>query len=1259
MYEAGGAGFSVVSHSSRRILESELRMNRAEQKLSLDAICFRLPLAASTSQFVETTTSGLDAKRTENGRTMKSKSGQQKVVLLSLLLGFVVFCLSNAWGQISKGGIAGTVVDRSGAVVPNAKVTATELSTGLSRTAMSGADGTFTVPLLDPGNYRLDIEAQGFKKLTRSPITVQVTEVAGLGRVSLDIGDVSETVTVTGQAPLLETEAATTGNVFGTEMVKDLPLVTRNFTQLLALQAGVVTDVPQGAAFGKGTQGFSDAGSRYYDNSVLIDGTNAVSTMSGGSFDISVPAPDTVEEFKVQSSLYSAEYGMAGGGSVNLVTKTGTNNLHGNVYEFFRNNALNANDYFYKASQLEAGNGNKAPVLKQNQFGGTIGGPIQRNKTFFFFGYQGTRQVNGAAPGFVFTLPTYPYLPAGDRSNAGQLRAALGAIYGGRTGFPVGLCAADINCVKPDGSNINPVTIAILQAKLPNGQYFFPSFPQSAFSDGLGGLNGGQIYSNASFSLPGRYSEDQYVGNVTHQFSPRQLLSLKVFTAGAKTIAIIGNLPGFTTDTQAENQNATLAYTFTFSPWLVNEAHGSFVHVSLVSRRQDPFGASDVGMKPAPDGATGKFPWLMIAQAGISAGTASAYTNNSENQTGVSDTISLTRGRNAIRMGASFIRHALPQSQDYGRNGALWTYSFTDFLLGQDAAQNGLAAIGLPYSNLIDTAAATGDFSKSYRFNDTSIFFQDDLAVRSNLTLNLGLRWDYFAWPHDIYGRLAAFNPALIGEGAYGIPTAAQGYTGFTLAKDYARLHPDKVIPDGVSLVDNTLVNGGDFENFGPRIGFAWQPKPKLSVRGGYGIFYPRSSTEAADDEEVGQPFNNTIQSIYQAQGSLQDPFTFMNLPPDSAYPLWTPRTYTPGATVGYYAQVLDPKARNPYVQQWNFGIQQEIGNNFLLELTYLGSHGLRLLNTLAGNQTGIASPSNPIRGITTNTTTNYQDRVPIAGILTDRGLAMDYTNGASGYNAFLVTANKRMSHGLQFLSSFTWGKSVDNNSLNSLGGCGLCGSAGNAQPPGNNNLNNHWGLSTWDRTLRSTTSLLYELPDPIRNGSNPLDKLTSGWQTAFISTFQSGQPITFYVSTVYSAVKQGGYLTPDLAPGKTLDDVRGSGSIKSRLNHYFKSPGLAPGTDAPLPGTAFLLPGPLDYGQLGRGLPIRTPGQHSVDFSLIKHTPIHDSINTEFRAEFFNALNWSNFGAPDAEVDDLAFGQISSMTVSPRIIQFALKVNF
>jgi len=1165
-------------------------------------------------------------------------------VLLTLLIAVSV---GVARGQGARGGITGIVTDPSGAVVPGASITATNLNTGFARTTVSGSDGSFLFALLDPGRYRIEVVAQGFKRLTREPITVRVTETSDLRQLALEVGAVTETVNVTGEAPLLQTTQPTLGNVFDTRMIVELPLVTRNFTQLLTLQAGVVTGIPDAAAFGSGTQLFSVAGARAYDNSILIDGINAMGSTPPGGF--SIPSPDALQEFKVQTNLYSAEFGRAGGASVNLVTKSGTNKWHGDVFEFLRNNALDANDFFYKASQMASGKGNKAPILRQNQFGGTVGGPLRKDKTFLFFSYQGTRQLNGAAPGLVFSNPVYPLLPAGDRSNEATLRAELGAIYGGRLGT-FGLAGS----VLPDGSNINPVAIKILQAKLPNGAYFLPAFPQSSLNDGQGGLSGGQVYSNASFSFPSPFDEDQYMVNIDHQISSRQTFSGKFFAEQQYVAMPAGNVPGFGYTFLPLSQNLVLTHTFTISPTLVNEVRAGYTRLGNNSHRADPLTAADVGMLPAP-AASGRFPRLNIALSGLDMGADHYFNNSVENQYSISDTVSKVWGAHSLRFGGTMVRHQLNTNHDLVGSGQLILYGFPDFLIGQDAAHNG----GF-ISNLLASFAEAGSYEKAYRFSDFSYFLQDDIKLRPNFTLNLGLRWDYFAWPHDIRGRMGGFDQRKLAEGLFGIPTAAQGYTGFTLPQQFAQLNPNFSIPAGVALVNNTLVDGQDFRNYGPRIGFAWEPRKHLAVRGGYGIFYPRTSATIAQAQELGPPFNATVLASFDPFGSLQDPFTFLNVPPADAFPTWTRRQFIRGQQATLFMSSVDPTIRNPYVQQWNLSLQYEITPNLLLEIAYMGSHGLRILNSMAGNQPAIASPSNPIREETTNTTdaTNIQARSPVAGVVSDRGDAISETSAASKYNALLITVNKRMGHGLQFLSAFTYGRSSDSNSLNSED-CGLQGCVGNAQPPGDNTFNNHWGLSAWDRKVRSTTSFVYELPNPMKNQGALLRKFFGGWGTAAVMTFQSGTPIEFRVFQSQSAVKLQGYLTPNMAPGKTLGDVQGSGPIESRLTHYFNSTGLDPTTGATLSGSAFAMPGPLDFGQLGRTLPIRTPGEKSIDFMVSKRTAIRESMNLEFRAEFFNFFNWVNFGGPGSAVSNASFGIIGGTVTSPRIIQFALKLNF
>src|ERR1700733_10987959 len=1149
------------------------------------------------------------------------------------------FSVCSAQGD--RGGIIGSVIDPSQVAVAKATVTAKSIETGHVRETRTGVDGSFLFNLLDAGRYRIEVTSQGFATFIREPITVRATEITDLQRLSLTIGVASQNVTVTGDAALLQTTTGTLGKVFDDRVIEGLPLVTRNFTQLLALQPGVVADIPNAADLGNGTGGFSVAGSRYYDNNVMINGINAVGSavLSGPLLSVAVPAPDTIQEFKVQTQLYSAEFGRAGGASVNVVTKSGTNQLHGNLYEFFRNQDRNANDFFLKTSQAENGLPNQAPVLKQNQFGGTLGGPIRKDKAFFFVGYEGTRQINGAPVGVAFTNAAYPLLPQGDRSNTAAFRAELGAIYGGRTGYLGGSPNGD-NTILPNGSNINPVAIAILQAKLPDGSYLLPSFAPSSLNDNAGGLNGGQVYSNASFSFPSTFNEDQYVIDLDDYISPRQTIAGKFFSAGQTIDSPAGNVPGFVFTTLPQNTNFSLTHTFILSPTFLNEASVGYVRITSPQSRNDPITPADVGMLPPPD-AEGHFPEIYVASAGGLQFGAETVTNSSkENMFTYSDVMSKVAGHHSMRFGATFVRHQLNTNENPYPAGKVFLYDFTDFLLGQDGAQNGTGS-----SNLLAEFASTGSFAKDLRFNDFSVFIQDDWKVAPNFTLNLGLRWDYFGWPTDTQGRLAGFDTRLLAEGLYGIPPPGGTCSGYTIAQSYIQQHPNAAIPLGVTVVSNSLMDGNDFKNFGPRLGFAWQPVDHISIRGGYGIFYPRVSSIVALANVAGPPFNETGLN-FGARGTLPDPFSVLNLPANSAFPLCQPRQYIPGVPATVSLSPTDPTSRNPYVQQRNISIQYEFAREFLLEIGYMGSNGLRLLNTRAANQPGIASVSNPIRGVATNTPANVADRVPVAGLTDDRGLALTQFSGASKYNALVASLNKRFSHGLQFLTAFTYGKSTDNNSLTPQG------DVLDAQVPGDNTNLNHWGLSTFDRKFRSTTSFIYDLPRPFQKGS-VANRVFAGWKTAGILTFQSGPPITFLAPFAQSAVTPAIYLTPDVAPGVTLAQLQGSGPVESRLNHYFGSPGLGS------LGTLFVLPGPVDFGGLGRGLAIRAPGQKSIDLMLSKQMAIREKLNLEFRAEAFNLFNWVNFGAPDSNVGDPGFGIISSTTTSPRILQLALKLSF
>ncbi|MSV31775.1 MAG: hypothetical protein EXQ57_04575 [Bryobacterales bacterium] len=453
----------------------------------------------------------------------------------------VTTCLAQTTGTIN-----GSVRDESGAVIPGAKVGIRGLASGDRRTAATNDRGAYAFPFLAPGEYEVEFSRPGFTTVAVKA-TLNITDVVAIDAV-LRPSAVAERIEVTAASPLLQTESASLGRVVDGNAVKELPLSSRNFTQLLALSPGTSGPLNDAGALGRGTQNISSGGARLGSNSVYIDGVDSVNIHSNTSNEnafasngLVAPSPEAIQEFKVQTGLYDATSGRSGGAAVVLVTRSGTPQFHGTLFEFFRNNALNANSYFFNST------GQARPVLKQNQFGGNIGGPVVRNKTFFFFSYQGTRQRNGLSGSSSLTLPNIPL----DRS-----RVSLGRVFTGLRGTRGG------PAILADGSNINPVAVALLNTKLPNNSFVIPS-PQTS---GAG--------VNFSASIPARYQEHQYISNVDHQINSNNRLTFKSIISAQPAFQSMpaANVPGFGTTQDFKSRILSLTDTHIFTPNLVNEA---------------------------------------------------------------------------------------------------------------------------------------------------------------------------------------------------------------------------------------------------------------------------------------------------------------------------------------------------------------------------------------------------------------------------------------------------------------------------------------------------------------------------------------------------------------------------------------------------------------------------------------------------------------------------------------------------------------
>jgi hypothetical protein len=1112
------------------------------------------------------------------------------------------------------GAITGLVMDPSGAAVSGAEVTATNEETGKNLTVKSQNSGVYTLPLLPPGRYRVDISKDGFK-LSRYPdILVNVTETVVVN-AKLQLGEVTEKVEVKGVAEQLQAESSTLGQITSGEMVSSLPLVTRNYTQIIGLNAGVTTDVNDARQIGRGGGGegqtapFSVAGSGSLDNNFQMDGIEINNLQGTGGFSggIAIPNPDSIQEFKVQTSQYDASYGRNAGANVNVVTKSGTNSLHGDVWEYFRNEDLDANEFFRNLT------GQPRPVLRQNQFGFDLGGPIKKDKLFFFTSYQGTRQLNGIDVNCSSTVASPPLTD--DRS-----ASAIGAIFQGQRGLFQDIFGGVGPAILADGSNIASQALALLQLKLPNGQFLFPT-PQT--DSGL-----------STYSSPCKFNEDQFITNGDFIQSARSTFSAKFFFANSsltQTLPGGAAVPGYPGSQDVNFRNFSLTHTYVFSPNLLNQAEIGFHRSLSASSRAPTYTFSQIGATvPSFDDAVPNV--IIVGYANV--GNNGSQSQFAQNTIQFLDSFSYIHGSHAFRFGGSIAR-----GQD--NNGHIQQVavpiflSFPDFLLGLSGAANDTGI-----SNIYESADLPGLFDRAYRVWEGSLYAQDDFKVTRSLTLNLGLRYDRLGDLGEIHGRNATFDTTLANPN----PPVGGTLEGFVVSSNYPG-----TVPDGVTQLGNNLgIKGVGQNTWNPRLGFAWQ-LPYLTnrfvLRGGYGIYHSRLNTEStAYQLNLAQPFGRFRAPSLFANGaaSWAEPIAPFN----DTLPSFQP--YSPDTLLG--TTTLAPNLRPPIEQQYNLNLQTSFTNNLMLEVAYVGSRGLHLLEQLAVNQAILASPSNPVRGQTINSVANIQQRVPLLGWDASRLIETE-SEGASWYNALDVSLKKRFSHGLQFMAAYTFAKnlSTDTAYTSSVYGSGQV--IGDQTDP-----KQRYGADGFTRPQRLVISYLYNLPGP-KNLSSATGKLLGGWSLAGVITYQSGHWLTF--TDNINASNAYGNITdrPSFAPGCIVDQLVTPGAVNKKFNNYLNA-------------SCFSVPPPLSvngdgvatgFGNMGVGI-VRGPSQSNFDFSAVKRTTVpwpSDRANIEFRAEFFNLFNHPQFADPDTGFGDSTFGKILNTSVNSRIAQLVLRLTF
>ena len=1178
-------------------------------------------------------------------------------------LALILICGVAAHAQISSstGAIQGRVTDPQGLGVAGATIVLTNTDTNVSTTSTTQSDGTFVFPLLTPGNYKIEIRAQGFQVAVLNGITVQVTQVT-VANAKLQLGEVSTEVVVNEAALKVDTRTATTGDVITGNQIVAIPLPTRNFLDLTTLQAGVGTRIQSAATVGRGAPVLDVAGSRATVNNFVLDGVDANVFGSGALTAVPVPNPDAIDEFRVNTSMYDASQGRGSGGNINVLIRSGTSSFHGNLFEFYRSDDFNANDFFFNAA------GKARPVLLQNQFGGAVGGPIPKLKdTFWVFSYQGMRQKNGVSSAVTGNQPVLPARTSGETEP--QYAAALSSAFG------------------VSAAKIDPVAVNLL---LQPGQYGGYAYP-SGGCQGVTGTCGVGSIGRLAMSLPTIYNEDQYSASISRILTSKNRIAAQFFyadisqytpTGGGVNLGEGANAPG-------KNKHTAMTDTHTFGPTLVNEFRAGFTNIKAINEGVENITVNQIGMSKWDGSLFPGIPSMSITNLLSFGGLGvNNFTHGGNTSTTVGDTFSWAHGKQTWRFGFEMRHYGWNYENQYATRGALSFPDFPSFLTGT------------PNRLQVDV----GQFGRNFRATDYVGFAQDDFRITRRLTLNLGLRYDFLGFPGDINHRMSTFDPSLIAASCIAGGGGDCIDSGFVQP---AGLGGSLGTP-GVTESTQIGVNNHDFA---PRIGFAYDVlgNGKLAVRSGYGIFYIRTSGQTALQPISAPPWVEQYLATGTAvvgSGVLAHPWP-ANLPQPSQFPIlpeigqFTGKFTSSGSPVFLNAdgspgvsQALYGFTRNlrtPYLQQWNFTIQYEVLKSWVLEVGYLGSHGVGLLAEPSLNQALLVNSSNAItyknatiaangfpNGYTVNVNSNANAslRAPVPGF-SAAGLNLVTNQGFSSYNAATLELRHAFAKGYQFRVDYTYSRSFDNDSgpqtsdLDTFQGNQLVPSLSRAP-------------SDFNQPHRLIFTYVWDVPGP---KTGIAGKTLGGWRLSGIYNLQSGLPFSVTSTTggglggVTGSVTVRGYQT-SCSGGLTA-----SGPVTQNLSSYINASCFTPATNLASgtvlsamnpqqgPGTQSYTVGPGGPGDSGVGTLFGTsarnnmhgPFEQRFDLALVKTVALYEQANLQIRFEAFKLFNNAIFANPSTNINAYnanpalnSFGIISSTLDSTgRILQLALKLNF
>src|SRR5215471_10888957 len=1166
----------------------------------------------------------------------------------------------------ATGAITGTVQDPSGAVVAKAEVRITEQDTNmLQRTITTEPDGTFTAPLLPVGTYRVDIHASGFAQGKVTDVVVRVTETTRL-TVKLSTEAVQQKIEVQAEVQTVDTSDATTGQAIDTATIRALPLATQNFQQLLTLSTGAQSELNAAAQLGRGNVRIQVNGQRDDNNNYLIEGISVTDYNVAQLTNTPLPNPDVINEFKVQTSLYDASQGRNGGGNVNAILKTGTNNFHGDVYEFFRNTVLDSNEYFLKQT------GSERPVIQQNIFGGSLGGPVSPGGKlgFFFVNYQGTRQRSGDSPGTLIST-SIPYVPAADRGTDPVSMQNLSNDFG--------------------GIGIDPVAASLLSFKsnqfggAANGYLFpMPNVPT--------GTPAGTAV-QFTVSRPGKFTDDQFTANWDHEFrDSRDSVAARFFFSNADKNIPFGagglqaslGAPASGTDLNfpyeipVHDRFFSISETHVFNARLVNDFRFGLVHINNSGINLNPVTATDVGIDRPTSNLTSAIYKFTFGTSGFQFGpTPPANQYQTQSNYNFVENLSWVKGAHTLTFGGQYVRVNLDK---------LFPQVFNGQLFFTNTSNNGLTDFeNFLSGNVQFSFGGGGVYNHKYRQNDSALFVQDDWKATKNLTLNLGLRTEFLGAWTDGDCHIGNIESDLTNSGTYPF------------------IYPKCVNKLGVSGLTGNAA-GSTFKNsiatgLGPRVGFAWEffGRHTTTLRGGYGIYYNREDIGAVDQLSFQSPFipivffpGTGLANFFAGNSPLTNPNA---VPPAGTLSgAWLPclaqftgfvdgngnpttdttqtGTYNscsgPGVNTTQNLFVLEvPRHfRVPNTQQWNLTVQQELGKKWVLEVGYIGTRGIHLRETRDGIQSVNATPDHAFTvtdangvsyQITSNTFANAIARTPTPGLNGYSGYQIFANDAYSIYHSLQTTLSRRWG-GNYVQAAYTFSKNIDATTSGNT--------AFNTAFNDQSNINASRGLSDFDRKHRLAVTYVYQIA-AFQHSKGFVHAALANWAVSGVTIFQSGTPFSILDSGAVTAfLGQGStpLLGASLAPGATIASGLASGSLQSRvangylnLNAFTPAPQLYPTqclSDSNFCGTGF--------GDLGRNI-YRGPHEQNWDFSLIKTLRVTERNEVRFTADFFNIWNHANFANPaftDVEVGS-AFGKIFNSTGTPRLIQFSLRWAF